>query len=524
MSRRRDVDAVPPPAGPRLHRGFSAAWDVLSDAVKNFVGNGDTNQAAAIALYGILSLIPLFILSVLVINDLFGAHPEMQRALTKTLENIYASFSERVLDQLGQVDDKRRVLGWVGVLGLIWLSSLIFNAIETALNITFRSRVIRNYVTSKLLAFAMIPLGWAIIIASVGVSYAANIVARHPLLQEGFLMLPLFHGFFLRYLLPYLVTVAFSTLVYRITPTVRVSLGSALLGGAIFSALMEAAKHFFTWYIAGHTQYSIIYGPLEAVVVLMFWAFYAAILFLFCGELISSYERRNLLLLEKALLQPAANGHSRQERLYAHFGRLYPAGTLIYREGEEGRHLYYVLQGRVGLEGGTGDRLLGERGPGTYFGEVAALVDAPYSVSARTLEPTCLAAIDRETFHGLLRQNEEVSLFLLRDFARRLREMHVQFAGMHQSWLALVVLVCLLAGDKGRHEAPTVESLSQGTGKSPSDIRQVLAALQDQGVVLLQGRQIAAIREEKARAEACRLARVLLSPDPELTAIGPRRP
>ena len=39
--------------------------------------------------------------------------------------------------------------------------ALIFNAIETALNIIFRSRRYRNYLTSKLLALAMIPLGWA---------------------------------------------------------------------------------------------------------------------------------------------------------------------------------------------------------------------------------------------------------------------------------------------------------------------------------------------------------------------------
>ncbi len=35
----------------RLRLGLTSAWDILGDAIRNYRTNGDTNQAAAIALY-----------------------------------------------------------------------------------------------------------------------------------------------------------------------------------------------------------------------------------------------------------------------------------------------------------------------------------------------------------------------------------------------------------------------------------------------------------------------------------------
>ncbi len=57
---------------------FASAWDILGDAIRNYRANGDTNQAAAIALYAILSVIPLFILTLLLVGQTFGADPEIE--------------------------------------------------------------------------------------------------------------------------------------------------------------------------------------------------------------------------------------------------------------------------------------------------------------------------------------------------------------------------------------------------------------------------------------------------------------
>ncbi len=196
--------------------------DILRDAIKNYESNGDTNQAAAIALYAILSIIPLFILTILVAGQFFGSYPNIQHEITEGIRGMHLYFNAELLDQLGQIDEKQSVLGWVGIITLIWFSSMIFGAIETAFNLIFRAKAYRNYLLSKLLAIAMIPMMWTVGVASVGVTYIAAILARQPtIFKSEFLII---HGFFFRSILPYLVTVLFFTIVYKVIPPVRISL------------------------------------------------------------------------------------------------------------------------------------------------------------------------------------------------------------------------------------------------------------------------------------------------------------
>ena len=120
--------------------------------------------------------------------------------------------------QFGQIEGKKELLGWAGIISLIWFSAMIFGAIETALNIIFRSKTRRNYFVSKLLAIAMIPLGWAVGFVSVGITYVAAILSRQPLLvQGGVSFLPEAYGIIFRYVFPYFVTVLFFTVVYKLS-------------------------------------------------------------------------------------------------------------------------------------------------------------------------------------------------------------------------------------------------------------------------------------------------------------------
>ena len=190
------------------------------------------------------------------------------------------------MEQLGQIESKRNLLGWVGVLGLVWLSAAIFNSLETALNIIFRSQKKRNYFVSKLLAISMIPMGWIVGATSVAISYAAALLVKQPLEIAGGVNISLtaVSGAFLRYVVPYLISVIFFYFVYRVIPTVKIRSSVLLAGSALFALLMEIAKQFFTWYIANYTRYDVIFGSLEAVVILVIWVFYVALIFLFCAE------------------------------------------------------------------------------------------------------------------------------------------------------------------------------------------------------------------------------------------------
>ncbi|MHB8909706.1 MAG: YhjD/YihY/BrkB family envelope integrity protein [Syntrophales bacterium] len=357
----------PESARGRLRHALASAGETFRDALRNYDMNGDANQAAAIALYAILSIIPLFILTLLIVNSLFSADPAIREKLVDGVRQVVPSFSGELITQIGRIEGKKEVLGWVGIISLIWFSSMIFGAMEQALNLIIRSKVRRNYLVSKLLALAMIPTGWAIGVASVAISYVAAILTEQPIFLPGVvLFLTAVEGFLFRYLLPYLATVIFFTVVYKVIPTGKVALKSALIGSAVFSLLMEIAKQFFTWYVANYTSYNVIFGSLETVVILVIWVFYIALIFLFCAELISSYERRDMLLIEKAFLKPGKDRLRTQEQLLRKFGRFYGRDEYIFHEGDIDRDIFYILNGRVRMEKGAGQtrKVLAEAGPG----------------------------------------------------------------------------------------------------------------------------------------------------------------
>ena len=498
MTRPKKFPAPPGSLLFRIRLILATGWDILLDGLTNYQINGNTNQAAAIALYAILSIIPLFILTILMAGQFFGSDPNIQREIIDGMRGLHPYFSGDLLTQLGRIDEKQHVLGWVGIISLIWFSAMIFGAIQTAFNIIFRSKSYRNYIVSKLLAIAMIPLGWAVGVASVVLTYVTTILAQQPTMFKAEILI--IHGFLFRYVIPYLVTVVFFTIVYKIIPPVKVRLGLALAASAIFSALMEVAKQFFTWYVSNYTRYNVIFGSLETVVILVIWVFYMALILLFCAELISSYQRRDLILLEKALLKPGKNRKKIDERLFKKFGRVYPKDAFIFKEGDPGREMYYILTGHVRLEKRAGQvkKELAELKTGAYFGEMAALIDAPRTASAIANDNCHLAVIDGDTFRHLIRESGEVSLFMLKEFSRRIKNTNAVLEELTQEWIKLMAILYFFKEWPLKTGQDPVGELAGYTGKEPADIHEVLKDLSDEGVLAVQNDKVTAFIKEKA--------------------------
>lgn len=108
--------------------------------------------------------------------------------------------------------------------------------------------------------------------------------------------------------------------------------------------------------------------------------------------------------------------------------RSYLKDEIVFDEGEEGQALYIIMSGKV-LICRQGQQVAGkivELEPGTLFGELALLDDAPRAAQARAAENCTLAVFFRADFLGLLETHaviaSKISLQLARHIGRRLRE------------------------------------------------------------------------------------------------------
>jgi CRP-like cAMP-binding protein len=316
---------------------------------------------------------------------------------------------------------------------------------------------------------------------------AALLVKQSVEIAEGLnISLGVMSGALLRYAVPYLITVIFFYFIYRIIPSNKIRPAVALGGSALFALLMEIAKQLFTWYVANYTRYNVIFGSLGTIVILVIWAFYVALIFLFCAEIMSSYQRRDIILLERTMLKPHKNIMKIDERLFKKFGRAYEKDSIIFNEGDSGKEMFYVLSGRVCLEKVSCQvkKVLAEMEAGQYFGEMAALINSPYMASARALEDCHLAVINADTFRNLVRESRDVGIVMLKEFSRRLKNSNTALDELTNLWTRMVIVV-----DFMDHAPVNIEEhlpkLTELTKKEPSEIRELINELAHQDIFII---------------------------------------
>jgi CRP-like cAMP-binding protein len=111
------------------------------------------------------------------------------------------------------------------------------------------------------------------------------------------------------------------------------------------------------------------------------------------------------------------------EQLFQRFGKEFPRGAVLFREGEPGRDMFVVHEGRVRISKSAGgqEALLGTLGPGEFFGEMSILSGNPRSATA-VCESACkLLVVDQRTFEAMIRGHGEIALRMIRTLADRLQ-------------------------------------------------------------------------------------------------------
>lgn len=103
----------------------------------------------------------------------------------------------------------------------------------------------------------------------------------------------------------------------------------------------------------------------------------------------------------------------------------YPASTVLCREDALEDTFYVLLEGEVQVTksiNASEVRLLQHLKPGDFFGEMALINNAPRAANVISTSPCTVLEINREAFNYLLQQNASVSLAMVREVSRRLRE------------------------------------------------------------------------------------------------------
>ncbi len=99
----------------------------------------------------------------------------------------------------------------------------------------------------------------------------------------------------------------------------------------------------------------------------------------------------------------------------------YPAGSVIFRQGDTGELMYAVQEGTVEIR--LGERVIQTHGPGDIFGEMAIIDNQPRSATAVAATDCRLVPIDEHRFMFLVQQTPFFAIQVMRVMADRLRRL-----------------------------------------------------------------------------------------------------
>jgi uncharacterized membrane protein len=105
--------------------------------------------------------------------------------------------------------------------------------------------------------------------------------------------------------------------------------------------------------------------------------------------------------------------------------RSFPAGSMVFAQGDDGHSMYIVDSGDVNihLPGDASRRIsLKDIARGEYFGELSLFDDKPRSASALATTDTVLLELQRDTLEAYLERRPKVAMAILRTMGERLRE------------------------------------------------------------------------------------------------------
>jgi CRP-like cAMP-binding protein len=104
------------------------------------------------------------------------------------------------------------------------------------------------------------------------------------------------------------------------------------------------------------------------------------------------------------------------------FARDFPAGSVLFEEGQPGDYMYVVQSGEVEIRRQVGEteRVLAVLPPGEFFGEMAILNGRPRSATAVVRTAGRLLVIEGRTFEAMLRARPEIAMRIIKSLATRL--------------------------------------------------------------------------------------------------------
>ena len=279
--KKRHIDLI-------LQRPGKFLWRVLI----GFKRNQGLLLAGAVAYYTLLSVIPMLTL-ILVGLSHFIEEEQLYSTILSNLKLVIPAYAESVSDQVWGFLARRQLVGIVGILFMLFFSSMAFTVLENAMAVIFshRSRKHRrHFLISAIIPYAYIfLLGIGVLVITIVAGALGALSDKHLIFLGRDLSLEGTSRLML-YLSGMAGMVVMLTSLYLVMPLGHIPVRYALAGGVTAAVLWEIIRHVLVWYYSNISLVNVIYGSLATAVVALLSIEIAVIILLLGAQVIAEFE------------------------------------------------------------------------------------------------------------------------------------------------------------------------------------------------------------------------------------------
>lgn len=276
------------------HGVFRRLLNLLLQVLRGFRRNQGLLLSGAVAYYTLLSIVPMSILALIGLSH-FIEEDQLFHTLSTYLEMIIPGYAATLTDQVRVFLEHRNVVGIIGLLVMLFFSSIAFTVLENAMSVIFFHRVRihrRHFLISAVIPYVYIfILGLGILIVSFITGAIETIESRQLLFFGWRLSLEGFSGVAL-YTLGVVGEVLLLTSIYLVMPVVRITFRRALIGGIAATILWEITRRVLAWYYSVISMVNLIYGSFATAVVALLSTEAVALILLIGAQVIAELERK----------------------------------------------------------------------------------------------------------------------------------------------------------------------------------------------------------------------------------------
>ncbi len=256
-----------------------------------------TGLGSQLAFFFLLSLFPLLIFIFTLLPYL-----NLNQAEIFSFINDYApeSVASLIEDTLGEILNNRNGgLLSVGALATIWSASKGMNALTKALNLSYFKEETRSFIVARGMSMVFTVMLIAVLLVALILpvfgEQISNFAHTYLGVSEGLLVW--FNS--LRWIIPPVLIYVVFSLIYWLVPNLKIRYKSVFFGSVFATVGWILTSVGFSFYVSSFGNYSSTYGSIGAIIVLMMWLYFSAIILMLGGQINAVYGERREAILAK---------------------------------------------------------------------------------------------------------------------------------------------------------------------------------------------------------------------------------